>query len=177
MQAHIKREKKKDYEEVDLLLKVAFEQDSVAELVTELRKNDSFIPELARVARINNQIIGVIIYSHIQIIKGRKTFDAISMSPLAVLPHYQNLGIGGELILNSFAKARELGYQRVVVMGHEGYYPRFGFELASDYGILCPFDVPDENYMVLELSPDAFSKVSGKVKYDPLFKELPSFTI
>jgi len=177
MQVKIKRIKKRDNEEVEMLLKVAFDGDSVAELVKELLNNSSFIPELTRVARISDQIIGIIVYSHAQIIRGKKVHESISMAPLAVLPAYQNLGIGSQLIRNSFAKARELDYQSVLVMGHEDYYPRFGFKQASEFGITCPFDVPEENFMALEFSPDTLSGVSGKVKYHPLFNDMPSFTI
>ena len=177
MQVKIKRFKKHDFEEIEMLLKVAFDSDSVANIVKELIDTVDFIPELTRVARISDQIIGVIVYSHAQIIKGKKIHQTISMAPMAVLPAYQNLGIGGELIRNSFAKARELDYQSVIVMGHEEYYPRFGFTLASDFGIISPFDVPDENYMALELFPDTLSAISGKVKYHPLLDDMPSFTI
>ncbi len=177
MQIEIKREKKRDFEEVDMLLQVAFENKSIAQMVQQLREKDAFIPELARVARINNQIIGVIHYSHIQIIKGKKITSSISMAPLAVLPAYQNLGIAAELIRNSFAKAREKGYKSVIVMGHEEYYPRFGFKLASGFNIVCPYDVPNENFMALELFPDTLANANGKVKYDPLFSDLPSYTI
>jgi predicted N-acetyltransferase YhbS len=177
MQVKIKRFKKRDFEEIEMLLKVAFDRDSVAIIIKELIETADFIPELTRVARISGQIIGVIVYSHAQIIKGKKIHQTISMAPMAVLPAYQNLGIGGELIRNSFAKARELEYQSVIVMGHEEYYPRFGFKLASEFGIIPPFDVPDENFMVLELFPDTLSGISGKVKYHPLFDDMPSFTI
>ncbi len=177
MQVKIKRVKKSDFEEVNMLLQVAFNGESVAQILDELKETAEFIPELTRVARINDQIIGIIVYSHAQIIKGKKIFDTISMAPMAVLPAYQNLGIGGELIRNSFAKARSLNYQSVIVMGHEDYYPRFGFKRASEFGIVCPFDVPDENFMAIELFPDTLSGISGKVKYPPLFHDMPSFTI
>ena len=177
MQVKIKRFKKRDFEEIEMLLKVAFDRDSVAIIIKELIETADFIPELTRVARISGQIIGVIVYSHAQIVKGKKIHQTISMVPMAVLPAYQNLGIGGELIRNSFAKARELEYQSVIVMGHEEYYPRFGFKLASEFGIIPPFDVPDENFMALELFPDTLSGISGKVKYHPLFDDMPSFTI
>ena len=47
--------------------------------------------------------------------------------------------------------ARALGYESVIVLGSEKYYPRFGFEEAAKYKITAPFDVPSENFMVLEL--------------------------
>lgn len=176
MQANIKRVKKRDFEEIEMLLKMTFESDSVAEMLMEFKNTSDFVPELTRVARINDQIIGVIIYSHVQIAKGKKITDTISMVCMAVLPAYQNLGIGGELIRNSFAKARELEYQSVIVMGYEGYYPRFGFKPTIEFDITCPFDVPEENFMALELFPDTLSVVSGKVKYPVLLNLLPTYT-
>ena len=86
MQVKIKRFKKRDFEEIEMLLKVAFDRDSVANIVKELLDTADFIPELTRVARISGQIIGVIVYSHAQIIKGKKIHQTISMAPMAVLP-------------------------------------------------------------------------------------------
>ncbi|NOR86598.1 MAG: GNAT family N-acetyltransferase, partial [Bacteroidales bacterium] len=172
-----KKEKRQDFEEVELLLKVTFEQDTVAKMVDGLRKTENFIPELSLVARISDQIIGVIMYSHIKIIKGRKSFNSIALGPMAVLPAYQNLGIGSELLRTSFEEARNLEYQSVIVMGSEDYYPRFGFIPASDLAIISPFDVPSENFMAKELFPDTLAKVSGKVKFHPLFDDIVSYTI
>lgn len=177
MQVQIKREKQEDYNEVDFLLKLAFDNDHVAQVVQNLRLTDDFIPELSKVARINDQIIGVIMYSHALITKGRKTIKTISLAPLAVLPAYQNLGIGGELIKSSFRKARELGYESVVVIGHEDYYPRFGFKPASEYDIICPFDVPDENFMAKELVPDKLAKANGKFKVHSLISEIVQYSL
>lgn len=176
MQVQVKREKRNDYEEVDLLIKVTFEQETVAPMIKELRKADCFIPELAQIARINDQIIGMIMFSHVQIIKGKKSVESILLSPMAVLPAYQNLGIGSTLIRNSFMKARELGYQSVVVMGYEGFYPRFGFKPAVEYGIASPSGVADENFMLLELTPGSLSGVNGKVKCDALFDDIANYT-
>jgi putative acetyltransferase len=42
-----------------------------------------------------------------------------------------------------------------VVLGHAGYYPRFGFTPASRFGIRASFDAPGEALMALALDPDA----------------------
>jgi hypothetical protein len=45
--------------------------------------------------------------------------------------------------------ARAMGENLVLVLGHPGYYPRFGFTRASTHGIRPSFDVPDEAMMAL----------------------------
>jgi len=177
MQVDIKREKKRDYEEIEMLLKVIFNNDSVADMVTQLRDTDSFIPRLARVAKINNQIIGMVVCTHAHIIKGRRSIDVLILTPLAVLSAYQHLGIGGELIRNVIQKAKEQEFQAVFVLGDEDYFPRFGFKAASNFNVVSPFDVPNENFMALELIPGALSNASGKLKLLPLFDHLPSFSL
>lgn len=49
-------------------------------------------------------------------------------------------------------------------MGHAQYYPRFGFERASIYGIGLSIEVPDEALMALSLDPDP-TLPSGTVLY------------
>ena len=44
------------------------------------------------------------------------------------------------------------------------YYPRFGFTLASGYGIRPPFDVPDEAMMALALD-DTRAVPRGTIRY------------
>lgn len=53
--------------------------------------------------------------------------------------------------------------------GHAEYYPRFEFAPASRWGIKCPFEVPDEAFMALELQPNALANTAGTVKYPPAF--------
>ena len=57
-----------------------------------------------------------------------------------------------------------MGYHYVVVLGSDKYYPKFGYEKASKYGIKPPFDVPDENFMVIKLN-DLRKEIKGTVKY------------
>jgi predicted N-acetyltransferase YhbS len=71
----------------------------------------------------------------------------------------QKRGIGGQLIKIGLAKARVLGYKSVIVVGHEHYYPRFGFMPASKWNIRAPFDVPANVFMGLELIADGFKEV------------------
>ena len=53
----------------------------------------------------------------------------------------------------ALARARSAGEGVVVLVGHPGYYPRFGFAPASRLGITPEVDFPDEAFMALELRP------------------------
>ncbi len=87
----------------------------------------------------------------------------------AVLPNYQGNGIGGHLIEFAHKKARELGFESIILLGHPTYYPKFGYRKASDFDIKLPFDVPVENCMAIELVEDALKNVNGMVEYPKEF--------
>ena len=54
----------------------------------------------------------------------------------------------------------------VIVLGHPGFYPRFGFVPASRYGLTCQWEgVPDEAFMVLILDESAVAGVTGIARY------------
>ncbi len=59
----------------------------------------------------------------------------------------------------------------IILLGHENYYPKFGYEKASKYGIVIPFDAPDENCMAIEFVKNGLKGVSGNVEYPNEFYE------
>lgn len=75
------------------------------------------------------------------------------------------------LINKSINIAKELDYKSIIVLGHENYYPRFGFKPASKWGIKSPFDVLDESFMALELKDGSLDGVAGTVVYAKEFFE------
>ncbi|MCY1509472.1 hypothetical protein D9M68_438180 [compost metagenome] len=87
-----------------------------------------------------------------------------------MLPEYQGKGIGGKLIQTAHNLASALGFGSVVLLGHENYYPKFGYKLTKEFGIKLPFEVPDENCMAIELSQNALQNVSGIVRYPKEFE-------
>ncbi|MEU9476984.1 N-acetyltransferase [Streptomyces sp. NPDC048191] len=94
--------------------------------------------------------------------------DALALAPCAVLPDRQRQGAGAAAIDAVLDAARARGENLVVVLGHPGYYPRFGFVPASRYGIRAPFDVPDEALMALPLDPQR-PVPQGTIVYPPAF--------
>ncbi|MFF2026999.1 GNAT family N-acetyltransferase [Streptomyces sp. NPDC058171] len=89
---------------------------------------------------------------------------ALCLAPCAVLPDQQRGGAGGAAIRAALNAAAALGERYVVVLGHPTYYPRFGFNRASEHGIKLTIDVPDEALMALTLDP-AHPLPSGTVHY------------
>ena len=166
----IRQENKNDYEEVYNVIKTAFEtaehsDGNEQDLVVALRKSDNFIPELSLVAVMNNKIVGYILFTKIKI--GKQ--EEIAIAPLGVLPEYQKQGIGSALIREKQKKAKELGYHYSVVLGSDKYYTKFGYIPAKEYGIVAPFDVPDENFMAIKLN-DIDIEIKGMVQYAKEFE-------
>ena len=92
--------------------------------------------------------------------------------PLAVLPERQRSGIGSELVRSGLERCKEIGYGAVVVLGHPGYYPRFGFVPASRFGLRYEFEVADDVFMAFELLPGYLDEQSGTVRYHDAFRGL-----
>ena len=88
---------------------------------------------------------------------------------MSVLPAHQKKGIGGSLIVEGLKVAKSNGFKSVIVLGHEAYYPKFGFLPASKWGIKAPFDVPDIAFMAQELIANGLEEIAGIVEYPKEF--------
>ncbi|EJR53653.1 hypothetical protein IIM_02432 [Bacillus cereus VD107] len=173
MNITIRQEQKNDYSKTEEVIKQAFLNEEFSdktehELVSRIRKCDAFIPEVSIVA-VDEEIVGHIMLSKITIEKDGTSVDSLALAPVSVAPSHQKKGIGGKLIAAAIEKAKELGYGSVVVLGHQEYYPRFGFKKASDWNIKAPFEVPDEVFMAMELRETALQGVEGVVQYSEAF--------
>jgi len=174
---NIRKEEIKDYDDVFKLIENAFKDEEFSDhqeqfLVERLRKSKSFIPELSIVAEIDNQIVGYILLTKIKIINANfEETISLALAPVAVLKKYQGKGIGGKLILKAHKIAKDLNFNSVILLGHEKYYPKFGYEMSNKYGIKLPFDVPDENCMLIELTENALKNINGIVEYPKEFYE------
>lgn len=161
----IRTENPMDIETVYSIVSKAFESAEQADgneqdLVNELRKGNSFIPQLSLIAEIDGIAVGHIMFTKATV----GDTDVLALAPLSVLPKYQRQGVGTALIEEGHKIAKELGYNYSIVLGSELYYPKMGYLPADTFGIKPPFDVPRENFMAYKLNETA-PKIQGILKY------------
>lgn len=170
MSIHIRPERPEDFTAIREVVRLAFETAEHSDgdehqLVERLRASAEYIPELALVAEEQCRIVGHILFTRLAV--GEKGV-ALALAPLSVLPSWQGKGVGGALVRRGHELARALGWECAIVLGHADYYPRFGYQRASTFGILSPFEVPDEAFMAINLQGRDTS-LPGMVAYSPAF--------
>ncbi|MPQ48645.1 GNAT family N-acetyltransferase [Marinifilum sp. N1E240] len=172
MKINIRPENKNDYSVITMINDMAFGQEAEGKLVEKLRKNRKFIKELSLVASMGNEVVGHILFFPILIKSNEKEFQSLALAPMSVIPELQSLGIGSQLVEKGLSKAKKLGHQSVIVLGHDKYYPKFGFKPASKFDITAPFEVPDQAFMAIELEKNSLDCVQGCVEYPKEFNDL-----
>jgi len=118
------------------------------------------VAELCLVASdVDGTVGGAIRYWPVAI--GETRAPALLLGPVAVHPTHQGEGLGGLLIRESMALAKDLGWTRVILVGDAPYYRRFGFAKA-DFLQFPPPTNPDR-LLYHPLTEGAFDGVSGKI--------------
>ena len=143
-----------DYSEIDSLIQTAFATAKVSDgteqdFVLELRRRDTYRPELELVAEENGWIIGHILLSDLPIPGAPEGLRGIMVAPLCVRLENRNRGLGGRLLHEGGRRAAELGYN--------GY----GFQNAVSLGFQNASGVPDRFLLARSLSTDGFRKAGG----------------
>src|SRR5438045_4385701 len=141
----------------------AFDSPAEADLVDLLRERGKVT--LSLVAVHAGQVVGHILFSPVVIEATEQSVAAVGLAPMAVLPEWQNQGVGSLLVKAGLDECRRLGHRAVVVLGHADYYPRFGFVPASRYHVGSEYDVPDEVFMAMELQSEALAACAGTARY------------
>ncbi len=167
----IRQEKTEDINDIHALNELAFGQPQEADIVDKLRNNCGE-DLLSLVAVEKEKIVGHILFSSAVIEGQHGVIKGKGLAPMAVLPEMQRKGIGTQLVKAGIENLRGMGCPFIIVLGHPEYYPRFGFEKASLYGIKCQWEgVPEEAFMILRLDKSAALPVSGLAKYREEFNE------
>lgn len=161
----LRGERVTDHDDIYELTKRAFAGEEEAKLIVSLRKTRNFIKGLSVVAILEGKLIGHAMLTQAPIVNRGKRFMSLALGPMSVLPEFQRRGFGSMLLEEVLLRAKECGYKAVVVLGHANFYPKFGFIPASQKKIRTRFTVPDENFMILELIPNALKGISGLAEY------------
>ena len=151
-----------DNNEVESLLNLVFTPQRNKLGSYYFRKNVSRVEFLCKVIKNDyGHIIGSIRYWPVYI--GKKKFSCLLLGPLAVHPICQGEGIGAKLILNTLNLAEKYGWERVILVGDESYYSRFGFKKKLAKDLIFPKPVNQDRLLGLELKPGSLKRVKGLV--------------
>lgn len=145
--------------EVEALFDLCFAPGRTALSSYRLRENVPQVAELSRVARDGDgTLAGAIRYWPVRV--GRRM--TLLLGPVAVHPTRQGEGLAAELIRHSLALGTARGWERVMLVGDEPYYRRFGFTRLE--GVLMPPPTNPDRVLGLELTPGAWAGVTGTVE-------------
>jgi putative acetyltransferase len=164
----IRRERPGDERAIYAVNLLAFGQEAEPKIVDALRIN---CPEgISLVAEREETILGHILFTPAYLEGEKEKTAGMGLAPMAVLPEFHGKGIGSALVRTGLEELRGMGIPFVVVLGHPWFYPKFGFEKASRYGIRSEYDqVPDEAWMIAVLDHGKFRGGPGVARLRPEF--------
>jgi predicted N-acetyltransferase YhbS len=152
-----------DGPEVEALFDLAFAPGRTALSSYRLREGVAPAAGLCLVARDGEGVLaGAIRYWPVAI--GPKAVSGLLLGPVAVHPTRQGEGIGAALVAESLDRAVASGWARVILVGDEPYYGRFGFTRAAARSLTFPPPVNPDRLLARPLRPGAFDDVGGAVR-------------
>lgn len=167
----IRNEEKKDYHEVENLVRESFwnvYRPGCLEhyVLNQLRSNKDFIPELDFVMEMGGKIIGqnVFVKAVINADDGRN-IPIVTMGPICIAPEFKRKGFGKILLDYSLEKAEKFGCKAVCFEGNIDFYGKSGFTYASEYGIRyhgLPAGEDSSFFLCRELVSGYLSGITGE---------------
>ena len=148
-----------DWWEVEALYDLCFAPGREALSSYRLRDDVPPVEGMSMVARdINGILAGAIRFWPIRI----GDTPSLLLGPVAVHPTRQSEGLGGQLMNASLEIADDTGWKRVMLVGDEPYYKRFGFTLLE--GVIMPPPTNPARVLGRALKKGAWDGVMGNVR-------------
>jgi putative acetyltransferase len=161
----IRPETPSDYDAIFLVEEAAFGQQGQAHLVNALRESSA--PQISLVAEVSGEVVGHIFFSPV-FFDSPSPPNACQLSPLAVLPKFQRIGIGTSLVEAGLIACLEIGWVAAFLLGDPGYYSKLGFGMAAAKSLVHS-GTDGEYLQYRELEDDVLATVSGEVRFHPTF--------
>jgi putative acetyltransferase len=121
------------------------------------------------VAEHDGEVLGHVMFSRSLLDAARRLVDVQVLSPLAVLPAWQQKGIGAALVRRGLELMTERDVPVVFVEGPPTYYSRLGFAPGAAQGFRKPsLRIPDAAFQAIRL-PAYEPWMSGTLVYSDTF--------
>ncbi|WBU63203.1 GNAT family N-acetyltransferase [Paracoccus aerodenitrificans] len=151
------QEQKGDWHEVEALMDLCFAPGRTALSSYRLRDGVDPVRGLCLMLRQDGAVRAAIRYWPVRV----GGVPVLLLGPVAVHPTAQGEGLGAWLIQESLGRARDAGWERVMLVGDAPYYSRFGFEKLED--VVMPPPTNPDRVLGLELRKSAWVDVKGHV--------------
>ena len=166
MSPRIRPERGGDAAAIRAVLIAAFPTPAEADLVRMLQ--EEYDSEISLVAEDERSIVGHVMLSRMTVEGESRSYRALGLGPVAVLPERQRRGIGGALIREALRQSDALGVELVFVLGEPDYYRRFGFSAEA----AAPFSSPYAGPHLMARAHGVALPTSGRAEYAPAFARL-----
>ena len=159
-----------DGDAIDAVIRAAFAgteygHQGEAELVRMIEADGDAL--VALVAERDGEIVGHVLFSRMDVEADGAQLAAAGLAPVAVVPECQGRGVGDALIRAGLDQLRSQGVAISFVLGHEAYYPRFGYSPELGARFASPFAGP--HFMAMMLDKEAAWPLGGRADYAPAF--------
>ncbi|MBD2070636.1 N-acetyltransferase [Leptolyngbya sp. FACHB-671] len=164
MNINIREEVASDVADIRALIVAAFlnapHTSHTEQFIVDALRNSGNLA-ISLVAEVDGQVVGHIAISPVSISDGSQNW--YGLGPISVIPKYQGLGIGSQLMRQALASLRDRGASGCVVLGNPEYYSRFGFK--AEPNLVLP-EVPPEYFQAISFDRRI---PSGLVSYHESF--------
>ncbi|NBI67855.1 N-acetyltransferase [Pseudoflavonifractor sp. 60] len=159
--------REEDFPAVYELVKTAFQTARVSDgteqdFVEQLRRREGFSLELA--AEREGALTGHVMLTETEVPcppgQDPKEWKFLMLAPLSVRLEDRGRGLGGALI---GAAVQRTEANAIFLVGDPGYYGRYGFENAVEFGFTNASGVPDQYLLVLPLESTLRDRARGPV--------------
>ena len=155
-----------DHKKIEHLLDLSFGTGRKGKSAYALRKGQVAVPELALVAKQNDELVGSIQFWPLGLSLTRGVVappGVLLLGPLAVHPDQQNMGIGQALIDEGLQRASALNYCAAILVGDPAYYCKFGFDHNCVAGLTLAAEADQNRVQGHELTPGSLSGLRGEI--------------
>ncbi len=156
----IRQAREDDAEAIGILNDVAFGGPDEAKIITALERDGDSLYSL--IAHNDHELLGHIQFFRIAV-DGEDV--AAGLGPMSVVPARQKSGIGSGLVRFGLRLIEGSGRKLIFVLGHEAYYPQFGFSAETALNFAAPWS--GSAFMALRFDEDGMQ--GGKLTYPAAF--------